>query len=266
MIDQLQAEQNTGNQEAPMPSAQEPIQPDAQVQDAPQEGSVQSTQEGLPADASDRTRNEFEKLRNQLREERVRRETLEQTFKTFQPQPAPVVRETPKPFIDPETGFLNEDRLTAAEQRAIDADTRAKQAEESLKSYLLEQEKREAFTAHPELNPEKSGFDQNLSNLTRSILTDSMLNPQDYGGKALSFKEAADRVKGLQKPVLEQAKKEGAQQALEQLTPKEQAALAANGVPNQQSSTRGDLSQLQYRTRKGDVDAIHERMKGVPWG
>lgn len=264
MTDQDQAQQIPG-QEALMPSAEQPVQTEAPVQEVPQEDSAQSTQGELPTEASERTRVQFEKLQTQLREERAKREYAETVFRSLQPQKPVEPVAPPAPFIDPDTGYFNEQALTDVQRKAVEAEQRAARAENQIQQYMIDQEKREAFTAHPDLNPDARGFNQSLSNITRSILTDSMLNPNDYGGKALSFKEAADRAKELGKPVIEKARQEGAQQVLEQLTPKEQASLDATSVQTRRTDNYGDIAELGLKTRKGDLSAITERLKGVPW-
>lgn len=263
MIDQQLATQDPG-QDVAMPTTDQPVQTEAPVQEAPQEDSAQSTQDGLPNEASERTRTQFEKLQTQLREERAKREYAENVFRSLTPQKT-VEPTPPAPFIDPNTGFLNEQALNDVQRRAIEAEQRASHTENQFNQYMIEQEKKEAFSAHPDLDPDSSKFNQKVSNITRSILTDSMLNPNDYGGKQLSFKQAADLAKELGKPVLDKARQEGAQQALEQLTPKEQASLDATSVPTRRSDTQGDIGELGIRTRKGDLSAITDRLKGVPW-
>jgi hypothetical protein len=254
-----------GEQAAPMPSAnQAPSTPQESGQAAPiQEVSNQTdSSEGLPDDASERTRKNFEHVREQLRQEKERRTYLEGVFNSMQP---PAKEETPTPLYDPQTGLLNEGVFTDVQKRAFEAEQRAQRAESAVQSYLRSQEEQAAFTAHPELNPTGKEFDKTLHNLTRSILTDAMLNPGDYGGKQLSFKEAADQAKSVLKGKLEAARTEGAQAALEQLTPKEQAALQATGSPSRRTELQDDLTDLRRKTRKGDTNSVVERLKGVPW-
>ncbi len=270
MIDDQGTTVPAGKQDAPMPSAdQVPTTPAPAQEVAPQETpSSDQGESSLPEDASERTRQNFEKMREkasafeqELKAERQRREYLEGVFNSIN-QPK---QEAQPPIYDPETGLLNEKVLTDVQRRTTEAENRANRAEAAVQGYLKQQEETEAFTAHPELKPDSKQFDKTLHNLTRSILTDSMLNPQEYGGKQLSFKEAADFAKNVSKPVIEQARQDGAKQALEQLTPKEQAALEATGTPARRSEVNSSLPDLQRGTRKGDVNSVIERLKGVPW-
>lgn len=69
--------------------------------------------------------------------------------------------------------------------------------------------------------------------------------------------------KEMRKAQVEQAKKEAASEAVEQLTPKEQASLEAAGNPGRRSQANSNLPDLQQRTRKGDLEAVMERIKNI---
>lgn len=263
MIDDQQAQTypEGANQEAPMPSAEQ--QPDESLTEQP--GASDSTQDvsdsTLPEGVKERTSHEFEKLREQLRTERERRQYAESVFTSLQPKaPAPVAT----PIYDPETGLLNESVLTDVQQRAIAAEDRARRAEAAVQTYMEDQEKKEAYASYPELEPGPK-LDKQLHVTTRSILLDSMVNPDDYGGKQLTFKQAADYARKISAPLVAQAKKQGAQEAIEQLTPKEQAALEATGSPGRRSEVSSNMTDLQSQTRRGSESATIERLKGIPW-
>ena len=94
--------------------------------------------------------------------------------------------------------FVNESKFNAAIQ---DIYKKASRAEEVATTYVqsaqqreVERQEREAFSAYPILNPRGGQFDPRFSQQTRAIVYDSMINPQDYGGRPLGFKEAADFV------------------------------------------------------------------------
>ena len=265
MPDQSRANNNPdGTQESPMPSEeQKPIQ-DSQ-EDAPEQSETQTTEKNeLPEEAKERTRREFEKLkasqeetRKELRAERSRREYLENAYKSFTTK-----KEEPPPIVDPDTGLINENSLTDLQRRTIEAENRAKRAEDSIRNYTQLQEERETFKDFPELDPKDiTKFDRTLNRVTRSVLMDSMLHPEDYEGKQLSFKEAAGIAKGMSPKEVKEAEKRGAQQAMEGLTPKEQASLEATGMPNRRQDIESNIDDLRSRTRKGDLNAMIERMK-----
>ena len=104
-----------------------------------------------------------------------------------------------------------------------------------------------------------------MNKRNRAFALDSMIHPEDYSGKPLSFKEAADLAKSnLPAKKVEEVRKEAAKAAIEQLTPKEQASLEAVGSPDRRSQVEQPLEDLRFRSRKGDQDAIVERLKGIP--
>lgn len=252
--------------EAPVPSAeQKTTEPEAVGEEA-KEITQPAEGEALPEGASERTKREFEKVkqdrddyREQLREERARREYFETVFSSMQPQKQP---EAP-PVIDAETGLPNEQVLTDIQRRSQEAEQRAQRAEEAIQGYMAEQENRAVFAKYPELNPASDKFDRKLHAEVRSRLLDSMLNPNDYGGRQLGFLEAAEMVKGVAASAIEEAKKKGATEAMEQTESKEQASLEATGTSGRRTEIASDLEELKHRTRKGDINAIVERLKGI---
>lgn len=257
MIDDQQAQQiPEGTQDAPMPSAEQQPTP---TETSPQgEGQVD---QGLPEGVKDRTTQQFEKLQTQLREERRRRELAESAFTQRVPEPQVT------PMYDPETGLLNENAFTETQQRAHQAEQRAMRAEEMIQSFQKQQEDRELFQSYPDLNPEAKEYDEGFDKLTAAIWYGSAVSPQRWG-KQLSTKEAASEARKILSNGTQQARDEGAQQALEQLAPKEQAALSAQGNParrTQINSSHDDLVSLTRKGGKTSEQAIVERLKGIPW-
>lgn len=265
---------------------QEPVAPVAPAKEE-QPAPVTPVEGGLSEGISDRTREQFDKLKDSnkrlleanrvLQEEISRRSKSEQTFapiqqgvpQTEQPQPAEIEK-----FIetDPLTGeqYVNEAKLRGA---ITEANARAVRAESAIKGYISQQQAaeeerqtREAFTAHPELNPGSETFDKELHRRTRAILLDSMMNPVDYGDHILTFKEAGDLAKSQtvkEAKVLEQKVEQERQESMET---KEQASLAAQGKsgtpPPQQPSD--EYVDLVKRTRGGDLWALAKRLQNVP--
>jgi len=267
-------------------------QPEVTVQEAPQ------VQQPAPANVepvettNERTQTQFEKLldsnkalyeANQtLRTElQQRREAAQQ----FAPVQLPPVQQQPMPagvnpsdFIetDPTSGerFINDVKLQA---RIAELNDRASRAEEAVQRYVetseqreIERQNREAFTAFPELNPASPSHDVVFHNQTRAVIYDSILNPQDYGGKALNFKDAADYVQGqksrlvevAQNPKVDESKKVQEQQQAAQELKQQVAASPAGEIPAQRPTTMDDqeFSRLKMATRLGDPDALAIRL------
>lgn len=238
---------------APMPSAE-------QQTTEPNVSQTSVTEDGLPTEASERTKHEFDKLQGQLREERQRREAAESAFKSLQPK-----KEVSMPALyDPNTGYLNEQALTDVQKRAYEAEQRAIRAEESIQGYHAETERREAYAVYPDADPNNTKmFNPELKKKAAAVILHSMVNPQEYNGKMLSLKEAYDYVKGTDNTAVDKARKEGAQEAIEQLSPKEQAALEATGTSMRRNDIADTLVSLRSQTRKGNQDAIVRRLQGL---
>jgi hypothetical protein len=238
-----------------------------------------------------RTRDQFEKLlesnkslyeANELlrTELQQRRESVQQ----FAPVQLPPVQQQAMPTginpadfieIDPISGerAINEDRLNA---RIVEINDRASRAEEAVQRYVetseqreIERQNKEAFNAYPELNPADPKHNVVFHNQTRAVIYDSILNPQDYGGKALNFKDAADYVQ------TQQARLVGAAQQSQVVAPtvqdqpqaalelKQQAAASPVGeTPTQRTASVDDqeLKALQKATRLGDPTALATRI------
>lgn len=270
---EAQKEPVTETQDAPMPSADEkttPVEGQGQVKQDDVQRLPEVTPTGeLPDGVKERTQREFEKLTSQLHDEKQQRQRLEDIFKTIATPVQQSVPQQPQqvPVYDPTTGLLNEDALAATQKAAWEASQRAVRAEEAVQRYVQDQEAREAFQAHPELDPQGrfgKEFDQELHVATRRILTDAMLNPTDYGGRQLSFKDAGDLAKRqIQTKVdaaTQVAKEEGAKEAIEAIAPKEQAALEAEGASGRVVSLPADEQELIMQSRKGNIDAMAARV------
>ncbi len=228
-----------------------------------QKTTVEETKTQLPDEASERTKSRFDELTMQLKEERQRREALESAFQTLKPKDEPT---KPEAIYDPTTGLLNEQALTNVQLRAQEAEKQAQMTQKQLDGYLEDQKKQnqaredqEAFTAHPELDPKNDKFNKDLRDVTASIMLQSMVHPEEFGNKQLTHKEAGDKAKELIAKISGNVAKTAAQEAIEQLSPKEQAALAATGSTNHAQET--DLATLRRRTQRGDTNALMERLE-----
>lgn len=221
----------------------------------------------LPDEASERTKTRFETLTKELAEERRSREALEKAFNTLKPKEE-TKPEVNQPIYDPDTGLLNEQALNNVQLRAQQAEKTAQEANTKLEGLLEDQKKQnqqredqEAYVAHPELNPDSDKFNKDLRDMTASLMLQSMVHPEQFGDKQLTHKEAGDKAKELVAKISGNVKEEAAKEAIEQLSPKEQAALEATG--SQQRTGLTDLQSLQRRTRKGDESAIMERLTRI---
>src|SRR5258706_6146353 len=140
--------------------------------------------------------------------------------------------------VDPISGeqYVNQDKLKKVIE---DTSLRASRAEAAVSRYMQEQQElvrqqqrldqqkqeKEAFESFPEVNPSSERFDRELSKRTEALLLHSYMHPEDYGGYALSFKQAAEQAQGQTatqaksvQQAAESAKGEAAVNAKEQAT------------------------------------------------
>lgn len=208
-----------------------------------------------------------------LQQELSRKQKVEQQFKPIQQEP---VQNQPKveQYVetDPVSGeqFVNEEKLRKA---ISEANQRATRAEESVKSYIENQQAKEeqrqteeAYRGYPDLDPKSPKHDADLSKKTRAYLLDSMMNPTDYGGRPLTFKEAADIASGESSK--KEVKTEVETQNKEKLEDKKQAVAGVQGSSAQalgsSESDMAELNDLRFRSRRGDMQAIAQRLARTP--
>lgn len=249
----------------------------------------------LPDQSSDRAKEQFEKLLESnrrlfetnelLRNQLEGRQQSQQVFDPLRQQQAPRQQgqATMEDFVEvnPVTGerYIDENRLKS---RLSELNQKASKLETAMQSYMRaaegresERQNKEAFAAHPELDPYSQNFDQDFNKQVRGILIDAFNNPNDYGGRPLSFREAADYVRGQLGKVTQkaqaseqqqQAEVQQQQQAAEAQAKKEQASTQATSQPGNQARTSVDdeqeLAELRHRTRYlNDDQALAERIK-----
>lgn len=231
--------------------------------------------------ANERTSEQFEKLLESNRELHQQLQGLQQQMRAPQApaQPVQQVQADPDSFvqIDPNTGerYVDEQKMQQTikqlKEEAAQARKLAQQVADQNKLTEQQRQEREAYSAYPELNPDlKDGHDRGFHNQVRAALVDSFMNPDDYGGKSFSFKEAADYVRAQfpKQPVvaMEQPKTEEPDSALAEAQElKQQGSVDVSGQPNVRSQVQdtADLDALRTRTRYGDDEALARRLMGV---
>ena len=269
---------------------------------APAAQAAPATQATPPAPVADRTSEQFEKLLGSnkqlyeanelLRKELTNRANVNQQFAPINQPPVPQPKSepvNPQDFIEVDsiTGerYINEDKLQI---KINELNNKTTQAQEAISRYLRTAEDREAdrqsretFKSYPELDPSKPQFDVAFSNQTRAIIYDSLINPQDYGGRPLEFKDAADFVtKSTKRNVVSepaataqgtpaQTPPKGADQAvLDQAQAiKDQASATIQGQSQPQRSSQQydseDRKALVRATREGNLEALAKRLAQV---
>jgi hypothetical protein len=248
-------------EENTLPDNGETEQAASPTEEVSESGGDQSRGE-LPEGVTDRTREQFDKLKrsNEALKEELDKLSASQR-KSVLGSLAPNQTSTGQvgqQFVDPITGEVDivslNKAITDAQQQAIAARREAQKIKEST-------QEKEAYADYPGLNPRAKNFDKGLYQKTRAILLDSMINQGDYGHE-LTLKEAADLASGQDNAKVQAAEERGAKKALNELTPKEQASLEAEGRSDRRQ-TVADMDTLRVRSRQGDSNAIVERLKKI---
>lgn len=238
----------------------------------------------LPTDTRDKTREQFDKLlesnrrlfesNESLRRQVISREQSERTFSPIQQVPTapkPTVDAAEFVEIDPTTGesFINTEKMKG---RMKEINDRASRAEQAIQNYIktseqreIERQSNETFASYPELNPKnREKFNEGFNKQVRGVLLDSMYNPSEYGGQPLTFKAAADVVKGLNAPAstVQEPKKKTDSKAQDN---KAQGSVQVPSQPGNLPEPTYDarLQELRMKTRYGSDEALAERLKAT---
>ena len=285
------------NVQAPAPVTPPVVTPEPVAQTPPVPVAIPApvTPASLPQETRERTKEQFDKLLDSnrrlfetnelLRREMSQRNTAQQTFAPIQQTPPQVQtpQVNPADFVetDPTTGeqYINTQKMT---QKMNEVNARASRTEQAVNNYIktseqreIDRQSKETYSMYPELNPGTSTavnpkFDEKFNKQVRGVLLDSMYNPNDYGGKPLSFKEAADFVKATTptaqpQPAPAPTKKEqeavaAAAAASQDL--KNQSAAQVQSQPQNAPAPIDDaeIQRLRLRTRLGDSNALAQRL------
>ena len=207
----------------------------------------------LPKEVSERTTQQFEKLKAQLREARE---------KLFRQGSQEQVGGEMKPLYDPTTGLVDVEALTDLQKRTFAAEKKVAQVEQNIQLKAQETQVNELYSAHPELKNPKAKDAIELFNESERIWLHSQAYPEKYGGEALSQKQAADLAKKKMGN-----KPETPIEEAQRLEPKEQASLGASGQPTQgvksKISSEEELNRQRLGTRLGDKDSMISRMRAI---
>ena len=282
------------------PNAQKNNSVVAGQQDPPEPAPAAEPANPLPEDTRDRTKQQFDKLlesnqrlydaNNALRKEMEAKKVVTSVLPPTDLPPVNAQQPTvnTNDFIerDPVSGeqYINEKKLKS---RIEEIQNKASKAEDAVNKYIKSAEDREvdrqnteAFNTYPELNPRVSDkFNNSFHKQVRGVLYDSMINADDYGGRALTFKEAADFVKEqggssvkTEKSETGDVQSQKSQQGKENDPPKkgdslkEQTSAQAISQPQNQpaESDSAEMEELRMKTRYGDDNALARRLLHTP--
>lgn len=288
-------DQIQGNEPAP----EEPAQPaEGQQQPEPMPSSDQKPTEvqepvpaadpsddlALPEGVSERTAQQFEKLKTQLAEAKAQAAKVQASnygtsvFDTFRaPEPmAPQAAQDygalapgqvdaiASQFIDPDGNVdvngLNQ-ALATANQQAQRAIAESRQTQERLIRLEESQEVKEAHGAHPELDPMSPNFDPKFFELVRDRVT----TVRFVQGQNLSLKAIADDIRNVYQPTPTVNVAKEREQAINEYKNAQELRNqgpieSGRGEPRDETA---NLQDLRERTRQGDDTALTERLRKV---
>lgn len=238
----------------------------------PQTESQTQTVEQLPDSASDRTKEQFQKLleeNRRLKEER-RKQAGTSVFDALRPQEVAgidmsqfgrvnpqIATQITQDFIGPDgvdVDGLNK-ALRQANDRAALAEKEASLARQTAQQVDERQQVREAHAAYPELDPtNEDKFDPNFYDLVALRIAKS--------GMKLSLSQAAADVRKSYVPTgsvnLDRVKDDAVNQYKENLAKRDQQPFSTSqGEPRAVETS----VELRERTRKGDAYALDERLR-----
>jgi len=241
----------------------EEVQPQSEV---PAE-QKQVDDSGLPQDASERTREQFEKLKRSNQEMKQKLDSLEENVEvesildSLKPKKAPAMpdfdfmNDTPKkeePLVD-EKGYIDakklEHNLIEAKQKAIAAEKQANALREQFVRYEETQQTRAAYEKHPELNPRSKVFDKKFYNLVKNELIGQMIKGEK------DVLKAAATVKNYYKPQVVEEKPNNSKEQ------KQQINAGRKTAPRGVSYKGADDQALVDATRRGVKGALAERLR-----
>lgn len=229
----------------------------------------------LPEDASDRTKEQFDKLKAHNAELKRQLEEKQQQERSTIPSPLQAYLESPAPVVVPEIrqqyvvqpqqpvvqepelmdeqGYVNTDVLTQrlkradeAEARANEALRRAQEAVQKVSEFEIDQETRALYQAYPELDPSSQVFDRDAYDLVSNELTSQIVK----SGRRNAMGAAEKMSKYFRKTTAEQEK------VLEQ---RAQIAAPVSGTAPRVIQD-DDYERLKLRSRR-DPDALFKRLE-----
>jgi len=201
-------------------------------------------------------RQEIKRLKGQI-EEKKRRESVFQTLKPSIPDVAqtPVGQQlNPQQYVDPATGQFNQEAynrdytLKVQERQQLLAQANAQQQTLDTIDELRAKDK------YPQLDPDSGDY---LPEFERKVAAEWFL--QKYLGQTPSIVKIAEKemrnFRKEEKKAMEVANKEEGVKEQASLTPETRSKPGFGG--------QDKLESLKKRTRKGDLEAVVERMRNI---
>ena len=240
---------------APMPSADT----------KPVENSEEPSTGELPEQVSDRTRREFEKLKEANRKLKAELEAKtipeESVFDVFKasPEPSVVPQQMPQPssYVD-EYGNVDQASFNAAVAEAnAKAERASRDAQEAIARLRAQDEKRqeeEAYAKHPYLNNKGSEYDATFRQLVKDRVVANYAS-----GKEQRLVDIADEIASFYKPANVEAERERAVEDYKKTEAKKAASSSPKATSRPSQSMTDD--ELREASMGGDEYALAKRLE-----
>lgn len=234
---------------------------------------AEANEPSLPDGVSERTKAEFDKLRERdnqkIAELKAELDAYKSKTSVLDELKVPDVQvETPNlstmqvaeiksRFVD-DQGYVDvakfEEALSKAEERAKRAEDIAARIEKKIQNSEETEQVKVAHTEFPQLDPHNEKFDPNFYRLVKLELVDQMMN-----GKK-DMLEAARSISKLYTPKtdVQEVKTEAVKEYKSNVTKREHANEAVSGRGKGEPS---DLDELKRRTQAGDSNALFKRLQ-----
>lgn len=276
------------NQPEPMPSSdQKQTEEIKEIEATPDQSAEDDLT--LPEGVTERTRQQFEKLKARLAEAEAKAKPSQaqdfgdSVFDSFRPQ-----QTESQPLVDTNSyGSLNQQQvdsitsqfvdadgnvdinglnqaLQLANQRAAQAEQRAAKVENRLERMEETQQVKEAHAVHPQLDPQSKDFDPNFFELVRDRLLRNM-----YEGKKQSLLEVANTLSKAYKPTspvnLDKVKEDAVAQYKEKQESRNQGPIESG--KGEDRNPLSNLDELRKQTRSENplraTPALDERLRAA---
>jgi hypothetical protein len=193
---------------------------------------------------------------DRLKSEQDGRIRNESAFDSFRAPTQPGVKQVDiNQFADPNTGEVNWNAYNAAQTANVQA-VAAAQSAQTVKDQLDEYQARSKY---PDVFSDKE--------LEKEVAARYLFEKLN-GNTNVTVESLAGQVAKRVNKALDKAAQQGAEQALTELSPKEQASLAVSGTtsaPSRQARSAEEQEALSLKTRRGGeeaIDAIAQRLAG----
>lgn len=252
----------------PMPSSEDAESVEAQedvlspeqsrrVEGETEEQNTSDSDGELPKEATERTKQQFEKLRKHSDE--LKRQLDQMRQRAFNEEHFQKTGES-KPLYDRTTGLVNVEALEDLQKRALDAEARSRRLEEHFVSSSHDTQVKELYSSYPELKNPKTKEAKDFQNEAERLWLHSQAYPEKYGGDSLTQRQAADMAKKRMGTI-------ASEKEASQVESKEQASLGASGRPTQgvqgKATSEEEQQRLTLGTRLGDKTSMIVRMRAI---